>query len=46
LWFNAGEVHVFTPPRRILRNEADLDAWVAEVRTSVIEKLSNGPVKI
>jgi len=34
-----------TPPRRILRSEADLETWVAEVRKSVLKKLPNSPAK-
>lgn len=40
------KVQPVTPPRRILRNEADLDAWVAEVRKTVLTKLAEGPVQI
>ena len=40
------KVQPITPPRRILRNEADLDAWLAEVRTAVIKKLPDGPVQL
>lgn len=40
------KVQPVTPPHCILRNEADLDAWLAEVRTTILEKLPNGPVQI
>lgn len=40
------KVQPVTPPHRILQNEADLDAWVAEVRKAVLEKLQNGPVQL
>jgi hypothetical protein len=40
------KVQPITPPRRILHNEADLDAWLAEVRTAVIKKLPDGPVQL
>lgn len=40
------KVQPVTPPHCILRNEADLEAWLAEVRTSILEKLPNGPVQI
>src|SRR3989338_5893640 len=30
----------------ILRDEADLDAWLAEVRKTVLAKLSDGPVQL
>lgn len=40
------KVQPITPPRRILRSEADLDAWLAEVRQTVVAKLNNGPVQI
>jgi hypothetical protein len=40
------KVQPITPPRRILRTEADLDAWLAEVRTAVIKKLPDGPVQL
>ncbi|MCM8614222.1 MAG: BREX system P-loop protein BrxC [Candidatus Accumulibacter sp.] len=33
-------------PHRILYNEADLDAWLAEVRQTVLAKLSDGPVQL
>lgn len=39
-------VQSIAPPRRIVRNEADLDAWLAEVRTSVLAKLPAGPVQL
>jgi hypothetical protein len=31
-------------PRRTLRSEADLDAWLAEVRTVIAPSLAHGPV--
>lgn len=40
------KVQPVTPPHRILRDEADLDAWLTEVRTAVIQKLANGPVQL
>jgi hypothetical protein len=40
------KVQPVTPPHRILKDEADLDAWVAEVREAVLEKLQNGPVQL
>lgn len=40
------KVQPVTPPRRILRTEADLDAWVAEVRKTVLAKLPDGPVQL
>jgi hypothetical protein len=33
-----------TIPRRTLRNETDLDAWLGEVRAAVAPKLAYGPV--
>ena len=39
-------VQPVTPPRRLLRTEADLDKWVADVRKAVMEKLGDGPVQI
>jgi hypothetical protein len=33
-------------PRRTVRTLADLDAWLAEVRKSVLAKLSDGPVQL
>ncbi|WP_187292323.1 hypothetical protein [Candidatus Symbiobacter mobilis] len=42
----AWRVQPVTPPYRILRDEADLDAGLAEVRTAVIQKLANGPVQL
>jgi hypothetical protein len=33
-----------TIPRRTLRNEADLDAWLGEVRTAIAPNLAHGPV--
>jgi hypothetical protein len=39
-------VQTLTPPHRILRDEADLDAWLAEVRTVVIKKLPDGQVQL
>ncbi len=39
-------VQPVTTPRRILRSEADLDAWVGEVRKAVLEKLGEGPVQV
>jgi hypothetical protein len=35
-----------SPPHRILCDEADLDAWLPEVRTAVIQKLANGPIQL
>lgn len=40
------KVQPLTPPHRILRNEADLDAWVAEVRKAILDKLADGPVQL
>ena len=40
------KVQSLTPPHRILRNEADLDAWVAEVRKAILAKLPDGPVQL
>ena len=40
------KVQPVTPPHCILRNEADLDAWLAEVRKVVLGKLPNGPVQL
>ena len=39
-------VQPVTPPRRLLRSEADLDAWVADVRKAVLAKLPDGPVQL
>ena len=39
-------VQPVTTPRRILRTEADLDAWMGEVRATVLTKLADGPVQI
>lgn len=33
-------------PHRILRTEADLDAWFDEVRKAVLAKLNEGPVQL
>lgn len=33
-------------PHRILRTEADLDDWIAEVRKAVLAKLNEGPVQL
>lgn len=40
------KVQPVTPPHRILRDEADLDAWLAEVRQTVLAKLADGPVQL
>ena len=40
------DVQPVTPPRRLLRTEADLDKWLAEVRKAVMEKLGIGPVQL
>lgn len=40
------KVQPVTPPHCILRNEADLEAWLAEVRKVVLGKLPNGPVQL
>jgi hypothetical protein len=40
------KVQPVTPPRRILRSEASLEAWVAEVRKAVLAKLPDGPVQL
>ena len=40
------KVQSVTPPRRIMRSEADLDSWLAEVRETVASKLKDGPVQI
>ena len=39
-------VQPISPPRRIVRSEADLDAWLGEVRNAVLEKLPTGPVQL
>jgi len=39
-------VQPVTPPRRILRSEADLETWLAEVRSAVLAKLPDGPVQL
>lgn len=39
------EVQSVSMPHRIVRSEADLDAWLTEVRTSVLDKLTRGPVQ-
>lgn len=39
-------VQPVTAPRRLLRTEGDLDAWLAEVRQTVANKLKDGPVQI
>ncbi len=39
-------VQPVSAPRRILRSEADLETWLAEVKKSVLEKLPEGPVQI
>lgn len=38
------KVQPVTPPRHILRSEADLNAWLAEVCETA--KLANGPVQV
>lgn len=40
------KVQPVTPPRRIVRDAADLEAWLAEVRTTVMTKLADGPVQL
>lgn len=40
------KVQPVTPPHCILRDEADLEAWLAEVRKVVLGKLPNGPVQL
>ncbi len=40
------KAHPLTPPHRILRDEADLDAWVAQVHKAVLAKLADGPVQL
>ncbi len=40
------KVQPVSPPRRILRSEADLETWVAEVRKAVLAKLPDGPVQL
>lgn len=40
------KVQPITPPRRIVRTEGDLDAWMAEVRGAVLAKLADGPVQL
>jgi hypothetical protein len=40
------KVQPVTPPRRILRTESDLEAWVDEVRKAVLAKLADGPVQL
>jgi hypothetical protein len=39
-------VQPVTPPRRLLRSEGDLNAWVAEVRKAVLAKRPDGPVQL
>lgn len=36
----------YTAPQRIVRNEAELDAWLAEVRQAALAKLKVGPVQL
>jgi hypothetical protein len=33
-----------TIPRRVIRNEPDLDAWLAELRGNIAPHLPDGPV--
>lgn len=40
------KVQPVTAPHRILRDEADLEAWLAEVRKAVLAKLHEGPVQL
>jgi len=40
------KVQPVTPPHRILRDEADLDAWLADVRKTILTKLAEGPVQL
>ena len=39
-------VQPVTPPRRVVRSEADLDVWLAEVKAVVLEKLPSRPVQL
>jgi hypothetical protein len=39
------KVQAIAVPQRIVRSEAELDAWLAEVRTSALAKLAAGPVQ-
>jgi hypothetical protein len=40
------KVQPVSAPHRIVHNEADLDAWLAEVRKTVLAKLPDGPVQL
>ncbi len=40
------KVQPLTPPHRILRNEADLDAWIVEIRQTIVTKLKDGHIQI
>lgn len=40
------EVQSVSMPHRIVRSEADLDAWLTEVKKNVLNKLSKWSVKI
>lgn len=40
------KVQPVSAPHRIVHNEADLDAWLAEVRKTVLAKLHDGPVQL
>jgi hypothetical protein len=40
------EVQSVSMPHRIVRSEADLDVWLTEVKKTVLDKLSKGPVQI
>jgi hypothetical protein len=39
------EVQSVSMPHRIVRSEADLDALLTEVKSSVLDKLTRGPVQ-
>jgi len=40
------KVQPYAVPQRIVRNETELDAWLAEVRAAALVKLAQGPVQL
>ena len=40
------QVQAYDAPQRMVRNEAELDGWLAQVRADVLAKLSAGPVQL
>jgi hypothetical protein len=40
------KIQPYAAPQRIVRNEAELDAWLAEVREAAMVRLQSGPVQL